>query len=71
MYTLTYYTNKAYVVQGDRYVGEFESIEEARAAVKSAEKIYVAFPHNKGTVLEYTESVRQQMAIVPPKSFPI
>lgn len=71
MWTLTYNKHKAGVVQGNHYVYDFESLEAARNAIKNAEQIYVAYPHGKGDVLELTAAVRQQMAIIPPQSYPV
>jgi len=71
MWTLTYSGNKAAVVQNGRYIYEFDSLESAKGAVKEATQIYVVYEHGRGQLFDLSESVRQQMKVIPPQSYPV
>lgn len=72
MYTLSYMGNTAAVVQGDSYVYDFDSLEEARSAVKEADEINVVFqPANRSRLLELTQAVKQSLKIIPPMSYDV
>lgn len=71
MWTLIYSGHKAAVVQGNRYIYEFDSLDSAKAAVKEATQIYVVYEHGRGQLTELSPVVKQQMKVIPPQSYPV
>lgn len=72
MYTLSYMGHVAAVVQGNSYVYDFDSLEDAKSAVKDAEQINVAFqPGNRNRLLDLTPAVKQSLKVIPPQSYDV
>lgn len=71
MWTVTYNGYNAAIIQGARYIYEFDSLESAQNAVKEATQIFVVHPHGKGQIVDLSISVKQQMKIIPPQSYPV